>query len=341
MITENGMNQTKNKLTRFIGTLKSLMFRPVGSIETTLYQTKQPLNEIPDARLFKPADSPAWGGDGVYGWFKGEYTVPAELDGKAIFLWPRMKFYEATLWVNGKIHSNYAAKFVEGSHGNHYCNRITPCAKAGEKFDFALEGYAYHDMPGTQPLSDDGKVDEFEYAVGGMDICLRDDEVMDFMFDLDTLLSLCRALDASSFRRAEVENALYNAHLKLFYDPAMCTDEEFRSGLRAAAPILKQQLARKNGDATPLVGLIGHSHMDTAWLWPISETNKKCARTYANQLNLMAEYPEYRFVQSSAYHSDIIRRQYPELFSRIQKAVAEGRYEPNGGVWVECDCNLT
>ena len=147
MITENGMNQTKNKLTRFIGTLKSLMFRPVGSIETTLYQTKQPLNEIPDARLFKPADSPAWGGDGVYGWFKGEYTVPAELDGKAIFLWPRMKFYEATLWVNGKIHSNYAAKFVEGSHGNHYCNRITPCAKAGEKFDFALEGYAYHDMP--------------------------------------------------------------------------------------------------------------------------------------------------------------------------------------------------
>ena len=82
MITENGMNQTKNKLTRFIGTLKSLMFRPVGSIETTLYQTKQPLNEIPDARLFKPADSPAWGGDGVYGWFKGEYTVPAELDGK-------------------------------------------------------------------------------------------------------------------------------------------------------------------------------------------------------------------------------------------------------------------
>ena len=55
----------------------------------------------------------------------------------------------------------------------------------------------------------------------------------------------------------------------------------------------------------------------------------------------MAEYPEYRFVQSSAYHSDIIRRQYPELFSRIQKAVAEGKYEPNGGVWVECDCNLT
>ena len=55
----------------------------------------------------------------------------------------------------------------------------------------------------------------------------------------------------------------------------------------------------------------------------------------------MAEYPEYTFVQSSAYHSDVIRRHYPELFARMQQAVKEGRYEPNGGVWVECDCNLT
>ena len=266
--------------------------------------------------------------------------MPEELDGKALFFWPRTGFYEATLWVNGRIHSNYAAKFVEGSHGNHWCNRFTPAAKAGETFDFAMECYAFHTMPGTQPLSDERQAD-FTYPVAPADICVRDDEVMDFLFDLKTLLSLRKTLPTGSFRRAELENALYDAHLHLFYDPAACSEDEFRRGLRAASPILKEQLAKKNGDSAPYIGLIGHSHMDTAWLWPITETEKKCARTYANSLNLMEEYPEYKFVQSSAYHSEMLRRHYPELFSRIQKAVAEGRYEPNGGVWVECDCNLT
>jgi hypothetical protein len=49
------------------------------------------------------------------------------------------------------------------------------------------------------------------------------------------------------------------------------------------------------------VGVIGHSHMDTAWLWPVSETIRKCARTYANALSLMKQYPEYKFVQPSVH----------------------------------------
>ncbi len=55
----------------------------------------------------------------------------------------------------------------------------------------------------------------------------------------------------------------------------------------------------------------------------------------------MQQYPEYRFVQSSAYHLEMMRRHYPELFKQIQEAVKTGRYEPNGAVWVECDCNIT
>ncbi len=342
MLTARGFEQTIAKLKRFSETLYSRLFIPVGQAQNQrLYETTTPLHQIPEEHLFAGTDGKArWGGEGVYGWFKAEYTVPAGLDGKALYLYPRTEAYEGTLWVNGQMHSNYAAKFVEGSHGNHYCNRITAAAKAGETFCFALECYAYHDMPGTQPLFDETFKD-YTYPIGPMDVCVRDDEAMDFLFDLRTLLSLRAALPETAFRRAEVENALAMAHQKLYYDPAACTQEQFRAGLRAAAPILKQMLSRTNGENTPWVGLIGHSHMDTAWLWPISETEKKCARTYANQLNLMEEYPEYKFVQSSAYHSDIIRRNNPELFARIQQAVAEGRYEPNGGVWVECDCNLT
>jgi len=342
MLTARGMQQTIAKLKRFSDTLYARLFRPVGQAQNQrLYQTTEPLHQIPDESLFAPvADRKRWGGEGVYGWFKAEYTVPADLDGQALYLYPRTEAYEGTLWVNGGMHSNFAAKFVEGSHGNHYCNRITPAAKAGETFRFALECYAYHFMPGTQPLFDESLKD-YTYPIGEMDVCVRDDEYMAFLFDLRTLLSLVDALPETAFRRVEVENALLQVHQKLYYDPDTCTQEAFRAGLRAAAPMLREQLSRVNASDAPWVGLIGHSHMDTAWLWPISETEKKCARTYANQLNLMEEYPEYKFVQSSAYHSDIIRRNNPELFERIQKAVMEGRYEPNGGVWVECDCNLT
>ncbi|MBQ2434244.1 MAG: alpha-mannosidase, partial [Clostridia bacterium] len=342
MLTVRGFEQTKKKLSRFADTLYARLFTPVGEAENLrLYETKVPLHEIPDDSLFAPVSGrEKWGGEGVYGWFKAEYTVPEELDGKALYLYPRMGAYEGTLWVNGQMHSNYAAKFVEGSHGNHYCNRFTASAREGETFFFTLENYAFHDMPGTQPLFYE-RFETYLYPMGGMDICVRDDEAMEFLFDLRTLLSLEKALDDASFRKAEVQNAMYEAHLKLFYDPATCTKAQFTGGMNAASAVIKACLSKMNGEGAPFVGLIGHSHMDTAWLWPITETEKKCARTYANQLNLMEEYPEYKFIQSSAYHAEMIRRNNPELFSRIQKAVKDGRYEPNGGVWVECDCNLT
>ncbi|MBR3620332.1 MAG: alpha-mannosidase, partial [Clostridia bacterium] len=120
------------------------------------------------------------------------------------------------------------------------------------------------------------------------------------------------------------------------------TDSDtFLSALKAAHPFLKEILAVKNGPEAPIAGVMGHSHMDTAWLWKSTETIKKCARTYSNQLALMEQYPEYKFIQSSACHGNMLLKHYPSLFERIKEKVAEGKYEPNGGVWVECDCNIT
>ena len=339
MIADKAVGQTKKKLTRFLNTLEERFFRCVGTVPVRFYQTYDLLNNIPGDELFGPAPA-QWGGESAYGWFKGSYTVPEELAGKPLFLRPLTGGYEATLWLNGHIHSNFARKELVGSHGNHYCNRICAEAQAGEKFDIALEYYAWHRVPGTQPLTDEAQK-SFVYPVNDVQICLRDDVVFDYYFDLATLLELSETPSVPAFRKADVDYTLLQVHQQLFYDPATCTEEEFYEGLRRTAPLLKAQLAKKNSGTAPFVGLIGHSHMDTAWLWPMCETEKKCARTYANTLNLMQEYPEYRFVQSSAFHSAMIERHYPELFRRIQEAVATGRYEPNGGVWVECDCNLT
>ena len=340
MLPEKNILRTIRKQKRLAEVLDSRLFTTVGKVNIRgVYQTTEALHSIPDDSFLSPLPE-KWGGAGVYAWFKGDYTVPEELDGKVLYAYPRGSYYEGTLWVNGAITTNYATKIKIGCHGNHYSKRFTGCAKAGEHFEFALELYAYHIVPGTQPYSCE-ILPTYFYDTADLDICVRDDELMHFIYDIRTLIGLHEILPENSYERCEIENTLYDVHLKLFYDPDACTEAEFRAGIRAAREIMAGYLSRKNAPNAPYIGLTGHSHMDTAWLWPVSETIKKCARTYSHQLQLMEEYPEYRFIQAASCHSDMIRRNYPELFERIRQRVAEGRYEPNGGAWVECDCNLT
>ncbi len=85
---------------------------------------------------------------------------------------------------------------------------------------------------------------------------------------------------------------------------------------------------------------MGHAHLDTAWLWPLRETVRKCARTFSTVLELMDRYPEYRFAVSQAQHLAWMRDHYPDLWERMKGRIAEGRLEPTGSMWVEADCNI-
>ena len=84
----------------------------------------------------------------------------------------------------------------------------------------------------------------------------------------------------------------------------------------------------------------GHAHIDTAWLWPMRETVRKCIRTFASAVRLMDEYPEYRFACSQAQQYAWIEQAEPDLFGRIDVKVHGGQWIPVGGMWVEADMNL-
>ena len=86
------------------------------------------------------------------------------------------------------------------------------------------------------------------------------------------------------------------------------------------------------------IALTGHAHLDLAWLWPVSETLRKGRRTFASVLSLMDRYEDFVFNQSSAQLYDWIEQQEPDLFEGVRRRVAEGRWEPVGGMWVEPDC---
>jgi alpha-mannosidase len=92
--------------------------------------------------------------------------------------------------------------------------------------------------------------------------------------------------------------------------------------------------------ATHRISAVGHAHIDTAWLWPIRETRRKCARSFSTQLALMDEYPDYRFACSQAVQYAWMKESYPSIYEGIRQKVANGQWEPVGGMWVEPDCNL-
>jgi alpha-mannosidase len=329
------------KLKRFEITLESLMFRKIDEVTMRMFSTIEQWHNIPDDIQFTPCEQgDSYEGEGSYCWFKGAYTPAAEYDGQVLYIRPQIEGYEAMLWVDGKPFGTFCTKIVVTGHGNHYCDLLKQDAKAGLEINIALEYYAGHMVKGCMPFEDQG-MKSFNFAYRSVDICLMNEKTADFYFDLRTLNQLVDSLPVDSFRRAGVVTTLIEVHKCLYYSFDAVEEDVFYAALEEAQPFLKQELAKTNSESAPFAGLIGHSHMDTVWLWHRDETIKKCARTYSNQMSLMARYPEYTFIQSSAYHSEMVRKNYPMLFEDIKQKVKEGRYEPNGAVWVECDCNLT
>ncbi|NBD27017.1 alpha-mannosidase [Paenibacillus sp. T1] len=323
------------KLRRFEKTIEPCIFTKVDLLDVDIYRTPERLHHIPDSRLFVQAHpGEVWGGEGQYCWLKGTYTVKPELDNQDLFLKPHVGGHETLLWVNGVPYGTFTL-----SHGNHYCDLLKSNVQGGERIAIALESYAGHFSAASQPLADSPRSD-FMHTFESIDVCVKNHTIADFYFDLKTFNQMAGTLDKNSFVRANIIRTLTQIHEILYYSPDNIEAHVFEGAVQQASKLIKQLYQYKNTSLAPIAAVIGHSHMDTAWRWTIEETVKKCARTYANQISLMEQYPEYKFVQSSAYHGKMMLEHYPELFERIKTAVKAGRYEPNGAVWIECDGNL-
>ncbi|MCT6811483.1 MAG: alpha-mannosidase, partial [Bifidobacterium sp.] len=82
---------------------------------------------------------------------------------------------------------------------------------------------------------------------------------------------------------------------------------------------------------------VGHSHIDSAWLWPKRETRRKVARTVSNMLALMERDPQFIYAMSSPQQYAWLEEDHPDLFARVKQRIQEGRFIPVGGMWVESD----
>ncbi len=171
------------------------------------------------------------------------------------------------------------------------------------------------------------------YRLTRAEVAVRDDEVFALLVDIEVLFELMKALPLTDPRRARLLRTLEDAFDSIDVRHVSATASSARAVLRPALDVPARASSMH-------VIAVGHAHIDSAWLWPIRETVRKCARTFASAVRAMDEYPDYRFVCSQAAQYDWIERQYPALFQRIRDKVANGQFVPVGGMWVEADMNL-
>jgi len=179
------------------------------------------------------------------------------------------------------------------------------------------------DTAGERPL----------YTFRAADLARRDDEVFHLLLDIEVLFELMRALALTDPRRARLLRTIEDAFDSIDVDHVRATASDARKLLRPALDLPARASSMR------VIG-VGHAHIDSAWLWPIRETVRKCARTFASAVRVMDEHPDYRFVCSQAAQYDWMERHYPALFERIRAKVAGGQFVPVGGMWVEADMNL-
>jgi alpha-mannosidase len=111
-------------------------------------------------------------------------------------------------------------------------------------------------------------------------------------------------------------------------------------GAMAASPMLAQQAGTADAGGRKVLHIIGHSHIDAAWLWPWRDGADTVLTTFRSALNRMKETPGFCYTHSSSAHYRWVESADPGMLAEIRERIREGRWEVVGGWPVEPDCNI-
>jgi alpha-mannosidase len=182
---------------------------------------------------------------------------------------------------------------------------------------------AFNDLFGSLP--GEGRIELAEVCE-----CRRD--IRALFYDLEVLIDLIAGLEIDDSFRMQVAEAISRVE--------MCLGEYSAKNVAEGRGILSPFLQNSPQESALRVSAIGHAHLDLAWLWPIRETIRKGARTFATALYNLERYPEYIFGCSQPQLFAWVKEFYPSLYQRVKEAVMGGRIELLGTFWVEPDCNI-
>lgn len=264
-----------------------------------------------------------WGGYDKHRWFKVNVIIPDRFKDKRVIFkittghegeWDALN-PQFLIYVNGKI--------VQGLDVNHREITLSEKAEPGKEYIIEILGYS--------------GLYERKVMIS-TDLYVLDREIENLYYDIKVPASIAELLEEDDDNRIKLLNKLGQAIDML--DLREIYSDEFYDSVHASREYLKRELYTNVNYENPLVTAIGHTHIDVAWLWTIAQTKEKTIRSFSTVLNLMKEYPEYKFMSSQPQLYEYVKENEPELYEEIKERIKEKRWEVDGAMWLEADCNI-
>lgn len=326
MLQDRQIDRMVLKIQRLENSLEKFLVRAVVYPKVTLVKEGK---EIPAVKGLK------WGRD-----FKCEtfsFTCEGLSEGVKYYLYAKTGSPEHQVSVNG--HKVGMLDYIEDAFeppARTHRYLLLDGLKNGDVV--SLEAYYSHKLSGLGPYDEPFT---FSYATVKDDrpyeeigLAVLNQSVKKFCDRLSLLTKLYNST-TNRFEKVEIERV----YLEIFKMLPLELDRPRDEDLDGACALIESYFEKER--KLPYVGIIGHSHLDTAWLWTVEETRRKLLRTVSNAVTLLNRYEGYKFFMSTVLYLKWIEEDDPKLFGEVCRLIAEGRFECNGASWVECDGNLT
>ncbi|MFJ4830668.1 alpha-mannosidase [Streptomyces sp. NPDC088747] len=281
-----------------------------------------------------------WGAPWGTSWFRVTGTVPKAWAGRTVEALLDLGFDENMpgFQCEGLVYRSDGTP-VKGLNPRNQWVRIGAPVEGGEEVRLHIEAASnpvildYHPFLPTRLGDKETAGSEPQYKLERMDLAVLDETVWQLVLDLEVLGELMAELPVDSSRRWDILRAVERALDAVDLQDVNATAEAARARLAGV-------LAEPAVPSAHRISAIGHAHIDSAWLWPLRETVRKVARTTSNMTALIEDEPDFVFAMSQAQQWAWVKEHRPEVWAKVKKAVADGRFVPAGGMWVESDTNM-
>ncbi|MCL6458309.1 MAG: alpha-mannosidase, partial [Gorillibacterium sp.] len=319
---------TEQKLERRINELSAYRYRETIALNEWFFAVdEEKANGVQHAPSLTGTDvirqGDRWKGRDLYVWLSKRISIPAEWkERKVVGLFDFGKTgggnnsgFESLLYVNGVP--------FQGVDSNHQ-EAFLPAEYSGTDVELIFRLWS--------GLEGGGIPTEQEHQLKRAELAWLDPAVDDLYFNARAVLGTVKVLTEDRPEKQKLLKALNHAFMLI--DWSHPGSDLFYASVHAAATELAESLAEMDKTSEITVTAIGHTHIDVAWLWRLTHTREKAARSFSTVLQLMEQFPEYVFLQTQPQLYAYIKADYPEIFAKIKERVKEGRWEAGGAMWL-------